>query len=119
MGVPRSGRKITVDSVQFKWKLACKWERSVWNGDNEDRLGGVLLIWVDNDNMRNICKLKISWKRDFSVTPEVVSIIIKQAVKSGWDIKRPKNQFNFKEIKVEDMETKMKDLMKTKELLEL
>lgn len=88
MGIPKKGsRKITVDSIEYRWRI--RWKPSYGQAIGESGLTASVELYEDSESTLIIA---FPWLRldawvgfsDQPVTPKLIEICIKSALSQGW-----------------------------------
>ena len=120
MTLPRKRtRRIVIDGIGYLWNMG-KTSKPKYRGyptretcDSKSKATSTITFQLDETRPGNICQVVLSWNYDIwgsngvsSVTPEAISIIIRQALDSGWDprkrgsvYKMPPIDFNTLNVK--------------------
>ena len=84
MGMPKKGsRRITVDGRAFRWRLRPGPEPLA--GDDSDERSGTLTFQADCDRPGTVAQTKLWWSVGESLVPEAVEVLIRRALKDGWN----------------------------------
>lgn len=96
MALPKKGfRKITIDENEFLWKAR---KKVSWNEIHDGQLG----IPIQNAEGGRLLMLTLGYSRsyftgnnEFQITPAIIEICIKEAIKNGWDHQSTGPKFEF------------------------
>ena len=106
MTLPRS-RRISVDGTNYRWMLPAKEPRPArWA--EEDKTNSALLTVQKEGGRGRPAQAFLHWSNDAPVTPEVVAIVVRTMIASGWNPSERGSAFPHGPIAVDELPTRAK-----------
>ena len=104
----KKSRRIVVDGRPFRWRLRGFEEPgdNEWYSSSRSR-SGIVSVQADCERPGRVCQFGIHGKNGDSVTPGSIELLIRHAMREGWDPDQKGIPFQVGSVELADFPSKM------------